>query len=68
MKALAITPKNEVEFKFLADLLKKLGIGSSPLTQKELEDLEISRLSRGIDKSKKASRAEIMKSYQPDES
>ncbi len=61
MKALVITPKNEDEFKFLADLLKKLGIGSSPLTEEELEDLGMSKLMRGIDKSKKAGRVEIMK-------
>ncbi len=61
MKALVITPKSEDEFKFLADLLKKLGIGSSPLTQDELEDIGMSKLMHGINKSKKASRAEIMK-------
>ena len=61
MKALVITPKNDNEFKFLADLLKKLGVGSSLLTQDELEDIGMSKLMRGIDKSKKASRAEIMK-------
>lgn len=61
MKALVITPKNENEFKFLSDLLKKLGVGSSALTQEEFEDIGISRLMRGVDKTKKASRAEIMK-------
>lgn len=61
MKALVITPKNEDEFKFLADLLKKLGINSSTLTPDELEDIGLSKLLRGIDKTKKASRAEVMK-------
>jgi hypothetical protein len=61
MKAIVITPKNDNEFKFLADLLKKLGVGSSALTQDELEDIGMSKLMRGVDKSKKASRAEIMK-------
>ncbi|MEO7767608.1 MAG: hypothetical protein ABIS01_09285 [Ferruginibacter sp.] len=61
MKALVITPKNEDGFKFLSDLLKKLGVGSSALTQEELEDIGMSKLLRRIDKSKKASRAEIMK-------
>ncbi len=61
MKALVITPKNDNEFKFISDLLKKLGVGSSALSQEELEDIGMSKLLRGIDKSKKVSRAEIMK-------
>ena len=61
MDALVVTPKNQDEFKFVADLLKKLGVGSSLLTQNELEDIGMSKLMHGIDKSKKASRAEIMK-------
>jgi hypothetical protein len=61
MKALVITPKNDNEFKFVADLLKKLGVSSSTLSENELEDIGMSKLMRGIDKSKKASRAEIMK-------
>ncbi len=61
MKALVITPKNENEFKFVSNLLKKLGVGSSALSQDELEDIGMSRLMRGIDKTKKASRSEIMK-------
>ena len=61
MKALVITPKNDSEFKFLADLLKKLGVGSSALTQDELEDIDMSKLMQGVDKTKKVSRAEIMK-------
>jgi hypothetical protein len=61
MKALVITPKNDSEFKFLADLLKKLGVSSSSLSYDDLEDIGISKLMRGIDKSKKATRKEIMK-------
>jgi reverse gyrase len=61
MKGLVVTPKNDNEFKFVTDLLKKLGVSSSALTQDELEDIGMSKLMRGIDKSKKSSRAEIMK-------
>ena len=61
MKALVITPKDDNEFKFLADLLKKLGVSSSALSYEDLEDIGMSKLMRGIDKTKKASRAEIMK-------
>ena len=61
MKALVITPKNDSEFKFLADLLKKLGVSSSALSYEDLEDIGMSKLMRGVDKTKKASRTEIMK-------
>jgi hypothetical protein len=61
MKALVITPKNDNEFKFLADLLKKLGISSSALSYEDLEDIGMSKLMRGTDKTKKVSRTEIMK-------
>ena len=61
MKALVVTPKNNNEFKFVSDLLKKLGVGSSTLSRDELEDIGMSKLLRDTDKTKKASRAEIMK-------
>ena len=60
MKALVIKPKNNNEFKFVSDLLKKLGVGSSALSQDELEDIGMSKLMRSVDKTKKVSRAEIM--------
>ena len=68
MKALVITPKSDNEFKFLADLLKKLGVSSSALNYEDLEDIGISKLLRGIDKTKKVSRAEIMKKLSADNS
>jgi hypothetical protein len=61
MKALVVTPKNDSEFKFLADLLKKLGVSSSALSYEDLEDLGMSKLMRGVDKTKKTTRAEVMK-------
>ena len=61
MKAIVITPKNDSEFKFLADLLKKLRINASALTQDEVEDIGMSKLMQGLDKTKKTSRSEIMK-------
>lgn len=61
MKALVITPKNDSEFKFLSDLLKKLGVSSSALSYEDLEDIGMSKSMRGVDKTKKVSRTEIMK-------
>ena len=61
MKALVVTPKNDNEFKFVSDLLKKLGINSSALSKDELEDIGMSKLMHSVDKTKKESRSEIMK-------
>ncbi len=61
MKAIIVTPKSDNEFKFVADLLKKLGIGASTLTKSEIEDIGMLKLMNNVDKSKRASRTEIMK-------
>ncbi|MBE7515432.1 MAG: hypothetical protein HS105_02310 [Chloracidobacterium sp.] len=61
MKAIVVTPKSESEFKFIADLLKKLGVGSSTLTRSELEDIGMLKLLGKADRSKKVSRHSIMK-------
>ena len=61
MKALVITPKNSNEFKFVSELLKKLGVGSSALSQDDLEDIGMTKLLHDVDKTKKATRSEIMK-------
>ena len=61
MKALVITPKKNNEYKFISDLLKKLGVGASSVTHEQLEDIGIAKLLDSVDKSKKVSRSEIMK-------
>ena len=61
MKAMVVTPKNESEFKFLSNLLNKLGVGISTLSKEELEDIGMSKMMHNVDKTKKASRSEIMK-------
>lgn len=61
MKAIVVTPKSDTEFRFIAELLKKLGIGSSTLTTEEMEDIGMSKLMNNVDKTKKVSRASIMK-------
>ena len=61
MKAIVVTPKSDNEFKFVADLLKKLGIGTSILTKSEIEDIGMLKLMNNVDKSKRVSRTEIMK-------
>jgi len=61
MKAVIIYPKDRSELKLVNDLLNKLGIRSLSVDQDELEDLALSRLLKKVDKTKKASKAEIMK-------
>ena len=61
MKAMVVTPKNSTEFKFLYDLLKKLGIMSATMTEEELEDLGLSKMMKSVDKTKKVSKESVMK-------
>ena len=60
MKAMVITPKNKSEFKFINDLLKKLGISSATMTEEELEDMGLSKLLKAVDKTKKVSKNVIL--------
>jgi cellobiose-specific phosphotransferase system component IIB len=61
MKAILINPKDKYELKFVTDLLKKLGIKATEITQEEMEDLAMSKLLKKTDKSKKATKAAIMR-------
>ena len=47
------------QLKLIAGLLKKTGIGSTALTQGELEDISIGKLMHGVDKTKKVRRPEM---------
>ena len=59
MKAMVITPKNQIEYKFLLDLLKKLDITSADMSEEELEDLGLSKMLKSVNKSKKVSKESI---------
>ena len=61
MKALVVKAKNQTELKFLADLLKKLGIESTQMEIEEVEDQIMSILMKKADRTKKVSRETIMK-------
>lgn len=61
MNPVVITPKNKKEFDFVSQLLLKLNISSRSLSTEEIEDLSMSKLMRGVDRSKKVSRKAIMK-------
>jgi hypothetical protein len=60
MKAMVITAKTRTEYKFLSDLLKKLGITSSMVSEEELEDLGLSKMLKSVNKRKKVSKESIM--------
>ncbi len=57
---MVITPRSKTEFKFINDLLKKLGISSATMTEEELEDVGLSKMLKAVDKTKKVSRENIM--------
>ena len=61
MKAVLITPKTATEYKFISDLLKKLGVSSATISMEELEDLGLSKLMKLTNKTKKVSKEEILK-------
>lgn len=60
MKGLVIATKNQSELKFVSELLKKLGISSTTMSDEELEDLGLAKLMKDVDRSKKVSRETIM--------
>ena len=60
MKAIVITPKNQTEFKFLSDLLKKLDITSVAMNEEEIEDLGLSKILKTVDKTKRVSKERVM--------
>ncbi len=60
MKGIIISAKNQKEFKFLKELLKRLGVSSTSVTEKAMEDLGLSKMLKSLDKKKKVSRESIM--------
>lgn len=61
MKTVVVTPKSTSEYKFLSDLLHKLGIASRDLSTEEMEDIGLSKMMKQVDRTKKVSRSLIMK-------
>ncbi len=65
MKSMVITPKSQSEFKFINDLLKKLGISSATMTEEELEDIGLSKMLKAVDKTKKVNKESILQKLKP---
>lgn len=57
---MVISAKNQREYNFLLDLLKKLGITSSEVSIEEMEDLGLAKMLKSVDKTKKVSRESVM--------
>ena len=64
MKGLVIAVKDNDEFKFLTNLLEKLGVSSATVSDEEIEDIGLSRLLQSVDRKKKMSRESIMAKLQ----
>jgi ribosomal 50S subunit-associated protein YjgA (DUF615 family) len=60
MKSMVITPKSQIEFKFINNLLKKLGISSATMSEEQLEDIGLSKMLKAVDKTKKVSKNIVM--------
>jgi hypothetical protein len=60
MKAMVITPQTSSEYKFINDLLKKLGISAATISVEELEDIGLSKMLKTVDKTKKVSKDSVM--------
>ena len=61
MKALLVKSNSRAELKFIADLLKKLGVSATEMSSEDIEDYGLSALMKDVDRSRKVSRDVIMK-------
>lgn len=60
MSSIVINPKDPKEFKFIKNLLKKLGVKSKVLSDEEIEDLGMSVLMKDADRSERVSEPEVI--------
>ncbi len=61
MKSIVVTPKSEAEFKLLTQLLKKMNISNTLLSEEDKEDMGMAVLLKKADRTKQVSRKAIMK-------
>lgn len=61
MKAMAIKPKSQTEFKFIYLLFKKLGIASAIITEEEIEDIGLSKMLKAVAKTQKVRKETILR-------
>jgi len=61
MRPIVIQPKNSTEQKFISELLGKLGIRSTALSEELAEDLGLTIMMREADTTERVDEAEIMR-------
>lgn len=61
MDSILITPRDTKELRLLQEMLGKMKIHTTRVSQEEKEDLGLSHLMKGVDRTKKVSRNTIMK-------
>ena len=61
MTTLIVSPKTSSELKLVEKLLKGLGIATHSITEEEREDIGLTILMKQANRTKKVSRASIMK-------
>ena len=64
MESILISPKNKSDLRLLHHFLERLGIPSRALSEEDVEDVGLAILMKSVDRTKKVSRAEIMKKLQ----
>ena len=61
MESIVINPKTIDEVKFITTLLEKMNISSKVITDEEKEDIELVMMMKGVDRSDKVTREEVMR-------
>lgn len=61
MSSIVVTPKDKAEAQFLEELLTKLGISSTLVSDEEMEDLGLALLMKEVDRSDYATEEEVLK-------
>ncbi len=61
MNAVVIKPKNEKELLFVSEFLMRMKITLTTFSSEELEDIGLGKLMKDVDRTKKVSRAKVMK-------
>jgi hypothetical protein len=61
MESIVISPKTKDEARLIADLLKKMNISSTTISDDEKEDIGLLMMIKEADRNEKVTREEVMK-------
>jgi hypothetical protein len=64
MDSFVVIPRNESEYKFISELLRKLKIKTRKLSKEDIEDIGLSILMKSVDRTKKVPRYKILNKLQ----